>query len=125
MEEAFRALLKALPDLAGVTIDWGDRPRGAPLPGVVLFVVSDLNGHTHDGPDSIRQARIQVDVYAETYGESKQIARTIRGGMDGHSGGIFDAIFLELTQDNAEEGETPDTRVYRCMTDFLVWYQAA
>lgn len=121
MEEQIRAIIKSIPDMASV--DWGSRPRGAPLPGVVLNVVSDGSEHHQDGPSALSEARVQVDVYASSPGQAKILARTIRREMDGLKNGVVDGAFMEMSRDTIEEGETPGERVFRSQMDFTVFYQ--
>lgn len=125
MEEALRTLLKGFVG-PGVTVDWGGRPSGAVLPGIVLSVVSDRAAvRSNSGPSALSEARVQVDVYGTTYASAKGIARTIRAQIDGYKGGIFGGIFLDLVRDTSEPGDTPDARIYRCMLDLKVWYAPA
>lgn len=122
MEEEIRALIQGVPGVPG-TVDWGAMPRGAPLPGVVLNVISDVGAHHQDGPDGLSDARVQVDVYAATYGAAKLAARAIRKALDGYQGGSILGVFQLMTRDSSEEGETPDERAYRVSQDFQIIYR--
>jgi hypothetical protein len=122
MEEEIRALIQGIPGVPA-SINWGAMPRGTPLPGVVLNVISDLGTHHQEGPTDVSEARVQVDVYAATYGEAKLAARAIRKVLDGYKGGTILGAFLQMARDSSEEGETPDERAYRVMQDFGIIYR--
>lgn len=125
MEEALRALIKTIVP-STVSVDWGARPRGAPLPGIVLMVVSDRAAvRAHDGPSALSEARVQVDLYADTYGQAKTLARTLRAALDGYKSPTLGPVFLDLQRDFTEAGDAPDARIYRAMTDLKVWYSRA
>lgn len=126
MEEILRAFLKDAPGLEGVSVDWGSRPRDAALPGVVLYLVSENNGHTHNqGANRATRSRVQIDVFATTFGQAKVIARAIKARLDGYNVAPFSGIFFDSARDLNEEGETGDMRVFRTSQDFHVHYQAA
>lgn len=123
MEEFLRAMILATPGIPP-SVDWGARKRGATLPGIVLNVVSDLSEHTQDGPDGLSEARVQVDVYAASYGEAKAISRTLRRALDGAEQGIINGCFLVMSRDSSEEGEAGSgDRVYRALQDFQIFYR--
>lgn len=122
MEEEIRALILAVPGVPD-SVDWGSMPRGKLLPGVVLNVVSDVGTQSQDGPVDISEARVQVDVYAATYGAAKLAARAIRKALDGYQGGAILGAFQTMTRDSTDEGDTPDQRAYRVSQDFTVIYR--
>jgi hypothetical protein len=125
MEEAFRALLLASGEvtaLAGTRVNWGAHPQGHALPGIVLNVVSDAEGHTLQGPDGLSEGRVQVDCYALTYREAKLLARAARAALDGASGGGFQGVFLAGTRDGREGGTNEADRPFRVSMDFMVHF---
>lgn len=125
MEEEFRAILleaSGVTALCGDRINWGGHPQGQPGPYIVLWVVSDFEGHTLEGPDGMSAGRVQVDVYAGTYGQAKQLARAVRGVLDGYSDGGFQGVFLAGNRDTREGGTNDVERPFRVSLDFITIY---
>lgn len=128
MEEAFKALLaNALPvfDLVPSTsINWGQHPQGVPLPGIVLTVIDDLEQVTHQGPDGLSQARVQVDCYADTYSQAKTLGRAVRLALNGYRGNGFQGVFLAATREGREGGTNEADRPFRVSQDFQTHWSA-
>ena len=126
MENAFRALLTSsaavTAHVPATRINFGTHPQGAQFPGIVLNTIDDAEGMTFTGPDGLSQARVQVDCYGATYAEAKSLARTVRGDLNGFSGGQFQGVFLALSRDYHETGAAD--RPYRVSMDFLVKWSA-
>ncbi|MGR3452880.1 DUF3168 domain-containing protein [Pseudooceanicola sp.] len=121
MEEELRALLLAdsgVTALASDRVNFGAHPQGEPLPAVVLNTISGAEGYTLSGPDGLLQARVQVDVYALTYGDAKRLARAVIAVLSGYSGGSFQGVFHESSRDSREDGEA--RRPFRVSMDFTV-----
>ncbi|RHZ90510.1 DUF3168 domain-containing protein [Cereibacter sphaeroides] len=125
MEEDLRALLLDVPAitaLVGPRVNFGRHPQGEPLPALVLTTVSDREGLTLDGPDGLQRARVQIDCWADHYGEAKHLSRAVRQRLHGHAGGGFRALILEAERDLGAP-EAPG-RPFRVSLDFLVTYSA-
>lgn len=126
MEEALRALLMAdvgVTALAGSRINWGAHPQGQPLPGVVLTLVDDGEGHIYTGPDGLSQGRVQMDCYALTYKDAKGLARAVRAALDGYRGGNFLGVFHAGSRDSREGGTDEADRPFRCSLDFMTHWR--
>lgn len=127
MEEALLALLTgsaAVTAIAGTRINWGAHPQGAPLPGIVLTVIDDAEGHIYQGPNGLSQGRVQVDCWALTYDQAKLCGRAVRAALDCYSGGRFEAIFLADQRDGREGGTNEADRPFRSSLDFLTHWRA-
>lgn len=125
MEEAFRALLTGHAPITAIVpaarINFGRHPQGAPLPGIVLNVVADGSAdYSLDGPGRY-DARVQVDVYAQTYNGAKTLQRAVLARLEGYRGGPFQMIALLTASDRAEEVAT-DSPIHRVIMDFRVIY---
>ncbi len=123
MQVALRSMLRAVPAVAAlcrVRVDWGKRPQGDPYPAICLHLIGDREGHTLQGPDGLSQGRVQVDCFAETYGEAAAVARAVRDALNGYRGGGFRGVFLEGQRDNTERGSNEPDRAARVSMDFLV-----
>ena len=125
MEEELRALLLATASvtaICGTRINWGAHPQGAPWPGVILRVISDHEGHTLAGPNGVSHARVQIDCQAASYGAAKRLARAVRAVLDGHRGGLFQAVLLADARDEREGGSNEADRPFRTSLDVFVHY---
>lgn len=123
MQRALRAVLLGMPAVTALCagrVDWGKRPQGDPYPAICLHLIGDREGHTLKGPDGLSQGRVQVDCYAETYGEAAEVARAVRDALNGYRGDGFRGVFLEGQRDNTERGSNEPDRAARVSMDFLV-----
>ncbi|HEV8035975.1 DUF3168 domain-containing protein [Yoonia sp.] len=125
MEEEIRALLLSRSEvtaICGNRIDFGANAQGASFPRVVLWTIGDAEGHNLSGPDGHSIGRIQIDNYALTYGQSKQLSRAVRSVLDGHSGGGFQGVFLAGSRDTREGGTNEADRPFRVSLDFITHF---
>lgn len=58
-------------------IYWTLAPQGASMPYVRMQTISDPRPQHLEGYDSARTTRVQVDVFASTYGGARSLAETI------------------------------------------------
>lgn len=126
MEEEFRALLTGSAAVTTITpasrINWGAHPQGAALPGIVLNTVADAEGLTFSGTDGLSQGRVQVDCYATSYAQAKELSRAVRTVLHGYSGGGFGLVVHDTTRDSREGGSNEATRPYRVSLDFSTYW---
>ncbi|MCB2130807.1 MAG: DUF3168 domain-containing protein [Rhodobacteraceae bacterium] len=124
MEETFRSLLLnsgPVSSVVGSRVNFGAHPQGAPLPAIVLNTVSDVNEHHLNAPETLSQARVQVDCYADSYGGAKLLSRAVRSALDGEKT-AFQGVFFENSRDGREGGTNEADRPFRVSVDFLVVY---
>lgn len=128
MEEALRSLLLASSGVTALApaarINWGTHPQGTALPGVVLNVISDAEGYTMAGRDGLSQGRVQVDCYATTYSQAKQLSRAVRAALSGYRGGGFEGVFHSGTRDSRDGGANEADRPFRVSLDFNTHWRA-
>lgn len=125
MEETIRALLLAssgITALCGQRIDFGANQQGAAYPRIVLWTIGDNELHTMAGPDGLSVGRIQIDCYAMTYGQAKQLSRAVRAVLDGYRGGGLLGVFHAGTRDTRESGSNEADRPFRVSLDFITNY---
>lgn len=125
MEEQFLALLTgsaAVTAMTGNRINFGSNVQGAAYPRIVMFTIDDAEDHNLNGPDGHSVGRVQCDCYALTYGQAKQLSRTVRAVLDGYSGGGFQGVFHTLTRDTREGGTNDADRPYRVSLDFITHF---
>lgn len=116
MEQEIRALIRALSP--GLPVNYGINPEGTPYPAAVLNLVSSVNGHHQEGPDSLRRARLQVDVYATQYADLVRVRDDIRSVLDGYRSETIEGAFLDNISQTASEGK------HRAMMTFFVSHAA-
>jgi hypothetical protein len=124
MEEEFRAALLSAAGVSALTglVSWRSVPQGLPPPFVVLYGISDVNGHTLEGPDGLSQSRVQADCYAITHGQAKALARAVRAAMDGFKGGSIQGVFHAGTRDKDISGTSETDQPFGVSVDFLIHY---
>lgn len=122
MEEMLRALLLADGTISSMVegrVDWGEGMQGAPLPSIVMQVVSSENQHSMQGPDRLFQSRVQIDAYARTYGSAKLLQRALLAALDGYHGGAMQGIFHAGSREGRDAGTNEAERPYRVSMDFM------
>lgn len=92
-------------------------PQEPTLPAVVYTIISSVpaNSYTNTVDSTAEEARVQVDVYGETYKSVHEVAAVIDAAVLGLTGPDISAI-RESTQDLYED----DTRFFRVMSDYIV-----
>lgn len=123
-DAAVAGLVGVHPDDGGKSIEWTVRRQGAPLPAVLLQVVSDPRPQTHDGFDSIRTARVRVSVLAATRHEVMVLREAVIVALAeaGDFGGVwFDRARIELVFDAGGPSETGF--IHRDSIDFNIWHK--
>jgi hypothetical protein len=93
---------------------------------VNLHVITAPRDYHSTGASGLRETRVQVDCWAETYAKAKGIARAVEAVVSGYSGTVggvwFQGIFIDTERDddtgNAGDGVTR----YRTMLDLSVWH---
>jgi hypothetical protein len=119
MEEELQSLLADELDIAPQAIGWMTAPQGIGYPKVVLNIIADAEGLAHDGPTSLFESIVQIDVYSMSRAEAKELAREIRTALHGYSGGGFEVIRHDRTRDSREGGSNEAERPFRVSMDFL------
>lgn len=127
MQGALRARLvaAALPGV-GSRIYWVDRPQGSALPAITLQTISGERPQTHDGFQGLRSSRVQMDVWATSYAQARQITDAAVAALapDETSNGVnFGRMFFEGERDLLERIETQ--AIHRTSIDLIVWHSPA
>lgn len=100
------------------------RPQSTALPAITLQTISGDRPQTYDGFQGWRAPRIQMDVWALTYAESRAIMEAAVAALAPRvtSNGIkFDRMGFEGEADEIEQIET--TTIYRTRIDLLVRHE--
>lgn len=99
-------------------------PQGYTLPAISFQRISTDREHViDDGPIGWAWARFQLDMWAETYAEVRQLAEAVRQALDGYNDEMGDVTvagaFAEGERDLYEE----QTEIYRVTQDYLIPYK--
>lgn len=103
--------------LVGTRIYPGVMPQNVVMPALVLTVVTDVGEDTFDSDAAtvLRNARVQIDGYAEQYKDAEAAMNAVDDAMQAQS-----AEFKAYRADRRDLYETP-TRLHRISMDFSVW----
>lgn len=127
MEGALRARIVAAATAAGDRVYWVDRPQGSALPSITLQTITGDYPQTHEGMQATRDPRIQLDVWATSYGQAKAIMdaaiAALKNNALGSNGVDFERMRFENERDGLERLET--VNVYRRGIDLIVWHHPA
>ncbi|RWF69558.1 MAG: DUF3168 domain-containing protein [Mesorhizobium sp.] len=122
MEEALTALLASI---AGGRRFWVRAPASAPRPFLVLNRIDGVPSYQYSGANGYIASRVQIDIYANTYTETKTIARAVKALLSGYSGGNIQAIFVENEGRDLPAADAGDvTNLFRTSIDIVVHHQA-
>lgn len=99
-----------------------DNGRG--FPAVAITRVSTQANSTKEAVSSVDFVRVQLDVYAKTYGEAEDTAEAVRGALDFYSGSVVsggdtvnvDHIDYIGTVDNFED----NPELFRVIQEYTV-----
>lgn len=91
-------------------------PEKGTVPAIVYQRISSTPENTLDGGATIDQIRIQVDTYAKTYAEAKNLASQVRTALESSSA----KATLQTDVDFFE----PDVKLYRVTQDFYCWQRS-
>lgn len=125
MEEALIALLLAdagLTDLIDGRVRPGRASQTDPAPFVVVQVIDKNRSYTMKGHSGLVRSRVQLDAYADTYAQAKEIARLMEARLSGHKDAPFKAIFLEDHRDLPAADAGTVTTKFRASLDITVHY---
>lgn len=114
MEEALRAML-----LSVAPVHWGMAPQGAARPFIVLTRISGVRTYSNDGQDAVAQSRVQADVYADSYGATKAVARRLVSAVSGRRAGVIRAVFIDNERDLPAADAEGDA-LFRKSVDLMV-----
>lgn len=130
LEEALFAHLKAHTGLSAL-VDSRIYPLVLPqpptLPAVTYFKVSKVNKRTMASPsDSLKQVRVQLSCWANTYAKAKDVAEQVTVALQDYSGlmGGTDGVrVLDGNIINEQDLYEGDTGIYHIPIDVLILHE--
>lgn len=130
MEEALIARLlgsAAVIALISNRVFPGAVPQGAPMPAIVLNVLTGAPLYADDGECGLAETRVQIDSWADSYAAAKKLGRAVHQALsafDGTVNGVeFQSVTLEDERDLRESGANAAEYRYRNSRDFIVWHR--
>ena len=122
MEEALTSILSGV---AGGRRYWVRAPQSlSTRPYIVMHRVSGNRDYHLDGPSRYVQSRVQVDVYDETYGGAKAVARAVRDAVSGFAGVLsgvqIQRITIESERDLPADDAGDITKLFRTSLDLMI-----
>lgn len=131
MESDLRALLVGhapLTALVGQRIYWDEVPQGADRPCIVMYLVSGARGYHMQGPDKLKDGRVQFDCQAVLSTDKWAVARELEALLSGYRGAVgntyFNGMFMLLSRDKSEPATKSGTFRVRQL-DFEIWFRRA
>jgi hypothetical protein len=129
IETAFAALLEDQAGVPNAQIHLGVAPASASYPFASFQLISESDRFvTLNGPSGMGHPRIQVDCYARTFREAKELSETIREAIDGYRGtqaGVVISSCIKVSETYLPEPERSDTDtlLHRISTDYSVIFE--
>lgn len=124
MEEALREVLLGTSEigLPATKVNFGIHPQGVAYPGIVLTVVDNTEGLTLEGADGLWSGEVQIDCYADEYGQAKRLSRAVINTLRDYSDAEFQGIFFRGSRDYGKTGGAD--RPFRVSLDFSTFWSA-
>ncbi|GLQ36750.1 hypothetical protein GCM10007908_03700 [Rhizobium albus] len=122
MEEALTALLASV---ASGRRYWVRAPQTVAKPYVVMQVIDTLPSYSMAGQADHIASRVQIDVYADTYGALISTTRAIKAILSGYKGGQIQGAFIasERNLPAADAGEV--SQLFRTSIDIMIHHTHA
>ena len=123
------AILGKILDTTEITNDIGTRieplqlPDHPTLPALVYQRIDRTEDHGHDGPTGAPGARLQIDIYANTYAVIKRIATNLRQTLNGFAGTLQGIVIEHITLVNEIEQPEAAPANYRMTQDYIINWQ--
>lgn len=129
MAEAEKAIIDRLGANATVSalvssrVYFTEAPQTPAIPYAVIYRIDSPRVHSMTGPSGLAAARIQVDCYAKTAKEAREVGAAVRVSLDGFRGlqsGVNVQGVLLLDE---MDGYSESSELKRVTQDYRVWYR--
>ncbi len=109
--------------LFGDRINWVRRPQGDnQYPALCLQRIAGQRMYYMGGADGLVHARIQLDVWGQTYAEAKNGIRAALGALSAYRGGVIQGSFVDSERDMPDELNEASVRLFRVTADIEIWH---
>ena len=80
-----------------------------------------MRDYATTGPVATTTIRLQIDVWASTYAQAKQIDHAVRSSLECYSGTLPDGTHVDtITLDSSADLYEETARYYRVSSDYLI-----
>lgn len=101
------------------------RLQASAYPSLVVTRISGAPLYADDGEVGLQNARVQIDSYAMSYSQAKDLAQVVRSTLSAfsgdHDGVTFSYIMLDEERDIQESGAGAAEYPMRVAMDYIVW----
>jgi hypothetical protein len=113
VQSDFKTLMAA--DIVGTRVYPNSAPDSPVKPYIVYSRLSSQEQNTLEGTGVLTQTRMQVDVWADTYGEAQAKAGLVKARMK-----TWATKNIKVDEQDFYES---DTKLHRVMLDYSIWHQ--
>jgi len=99
------------------------KPQGAALPVVAYQRISTVRYSSHGGYSSLATSRIQLTVWAASYGSGKAVSDALRRALLGYRGTVGGVRIDGLLPAGERDDFEPTTQEWLRMIDFRITHQ--
>lgn len=97
-------------------------PQDEEPPAIVYQKISAPRTLSVSGDSSANSTRIQLSVYADTFGKAKQIAQVLFNSLDTFRGKLGGRVKAAVLVADSRDDYEPETGRYRCDVDFFIMH---
>jgi len=116
MEELLVVILdKIVADVAPQMLD-----EESNLPAITYEVIDSIPDKTMDGPTGKKESRIEVDVWALSYADARQLSAKVSEDVDGLTGVCSEGAKHTFYIEDINQLKDPDEGIYHHMVEFKV-----
>lgn len=126
VEEAVRALLVADPAVSALVsarVYPAPLPQSPALPALSYQRISATRTRSQEGPSGRARCRFQVDAWASTYDDARQLAAATRRALDGFRGVVAGVELQEVQLATDRDLYEPDVKLHRVSADYFVAHE--
>ncbi len=125
---AIRKILQDDSSIAGAAtggIHMVDVPADSERPNIMIMLISDADGWTHQGPDGLQQGIARIYSRGDTLEQAVTLGKTIKTVLNGYvSTADIYGLSIELLQHSNSNGDYQDAaKVYRQIDDYRFTYR--
>jgi hypothetical protein len=116
------AEVSAVTDLVGTRVYPGTAPTNCPRPYLVYTRITTPRVRSTKGLSGLASPRYQIDAWAATATEAKQVIAAVRAALDGYKGRLAGVRVLGvITADESSDSEI-EAGLFRHRGEFVVWH---
>jgi len=97
-------------------------PQGVTYPCVTLQRITSMESTKLAGPDGYTHARIQIDLWAETYTELSALEAALRARLAAYQGDRKGIAVRSCVMASRQDIAEPDVKVLRVSMDYMIWH---